>query len=99
MVSPAKAGSWAYLFELFRYVLRDVKIRPSGYMPHLPPHKRGKYLPALVPEKCPDQPEGGDNLIGIGPLPLAVRRTLFFRLEFYCPAVRREQDFPDRLSA
>ena len=47
-------GRGAYLFEHFRYFTCDAESRPLGDVLHLLPHKRGKDLPTLEPEKGPD---------------------------------------------
>jgi hypothetical protein len=54
-------------------------------------------FPYLYQEEGPDKTQAGDDPAGVNPLPLAVGRTLRFRPEFYCLAIRIGQDFPKRL--
>jgi hypothetical protein len=86
----------AYGLELSRYVIGDDERRPPGDVLHLLPHKRGWYLPAVVSEKHPNQPERRDDPIGIDPLARTVRRTLFSQRELYRPAMSVDRQFLDR---
>ena len=66
MVSPAKAGSWAYLKELVPDGRGDVEVRPCLKEGYLFPDKGSRELrtfgpTAPVPEKGPDTPERFDN--------------------------------------
>ena len=90
-------GGRAYLFEFFRDLIGDAEGRPAGDIRHLPPHKRGEYLPALEPEKRPDQAEGDDYLVGVDAFPFSVGRPFFLRFAFYRLAVHVDQDLFYRL--
>jgi hypothetical protein len=50
-----------------------------------------------VHKEGPDKAQGSYDLIGVHPLPLAVRGPLFFRLKLYGPSVRADKNFPVRL--
>ena len=76
-------GGRAYCFELFGGFGGDAEGFPLGDEGHLLPHKRGEDLPALEPEKCPDQAEAGCDLIGVDTFPFPVGRPFFLRLQFY----------------
>jgi hypothetical protein len=73
-------------------------------MPHLLPHKRGKYLrafapTALVPEEGPNVSESGDGLTGIEALAFAVRGPFLFRFELHRLPLETERNCFDRLIA
>jgi hypothetical protein len=89
-------GGRTYGFEFFRYVGGTIEGGPSGDSGHLLSHEGGEDLPALVPEKGPDQAEGGDDLVGIQPLAFSLGGSLLFRFEFYRFPVPVEQDFLHR---
>jgi hypothetical protein len=92
-------GRGTYCFQFFHDFVRYVKCRPRGNVLHLPPRQRREDFPAFVPEECPYQPEGGDDLIGIDSFSHAGCGPLLFRLEPDRLAVSVDQDFPDQLVA
>jgi hypothetical protein len=75
-------GRGADFYEFFRNFAGDTEGRPLRDEGHLRPHKGRKDLPTFVPEKSPDEPETGDDLIGVDPLAFPVRRPPFSGLSF-----------------
>ncbi|MDR3325420.1 MAG: hypothetical protein LBS82_05510 [Spirochaetaceae bacterium] len=75
-------GRGADFYELFRDFTGDAEGLPLRDVLHLRPHKRREDLPALVPEKGPDESKTGDDLIGVDPCAFPIRGPLFSGLRF-----------------
>jgi hypothetical protein len=71
------------LYEFFRDFGGDAEGQPLHNVLHLGAHKGREDLPALVPEKGPDEPETGDDLIGVDSFAFPVCGPFFIRLEFH----------------
>jgi hypothetical protein len=96
MVFPAKAGSWAYPQELGLDLRRNAEGRPGLKKGYLFPEQGRHELPAPIPEKGPDSPQGGCHFRPVdrfppAPLPPFGRsRFQFDRLA----SVMRKVSFP-----
>jgi hypothetical protein len=58
---------------------------------HLPAHEGREQLPALIPEKRPDQTQGGGDFIGVDFFALPVGRPWFGGFEFDGLAFHEEE--------